>query len=589
MLDLNAYTQQDAPLPGQGFEGLETEKQDKNSLPHGCSPINEILPLLKGAKRSGNGWVALCPAHDDRTASLSITEGTDGRVLLKCHAGCSVEKITEALGLTTADLFPTKTEGRGVPKTEAGRRVHLYADAEGLPLYRKTIRSYSDRTKNAFFERYEAGQWIKGLGGIKQTLYNLPGLNTPGPVFLSESEKDADSVIELGLVASAFGGAENWKAQHAEILAEREVIILEHNDEPGRKAAEKAARDLAARSCNVKIIPGETWGTAKGADVSDWIEAGHTAEELENKAKGIQHTPRILTPFKAVNLYTLLTLELPERGYIIGPVIPEQGLVMIYGPRGCGKTWVVDTLAYAAACGTIAFAHWKADRPRRTIIIDGEMPAISNQHRFASIIAGFEAEPPDSSYIKIITPDLQERNMPNLSTEEGQEAIQPFIDEAEFVIVDNLASLARHGRENDSESWLPVQTWLLGLRRQGKAVILVHHAGKNGNQRGTSSKEDVLDTVISLRRPADYTPGEGARFEVHLEKARGVYGPEAMPFELTLRTDNGAVKWISRTIEDAEKDRAFELKADGLTVREIAAEMGISKSKVQRMLKEAGE
>ena len=68
------------------------------------------------------------------------------------------------------------------------------------------------------------------------------------------------------------------------------------------------------------------------------------------------------------------------------------------------------------------------------------------------------------------------------------------------------------------------QRWLLSLRRRGVSVLFIHHAGKGGQQRGTSRREDILDTVIALRRPHDYSPKEGARFEVHLEKARGLYG-----------------------------------------------------------------
>ena len=76
--------------------------------------------------------------------------------------------------------------------------------------------------------------------------------------------------------------------------------------------------------------------------------------------------------------------------------------------------------------------------------------------------------------------------------------------------------------------------WELSLRRQNKSVLLIHHAGKGGTQRGSSRKEDVLDTVMSLRRPPDYSPTQGARFEVHFEKARGFYGPDAEPFEAQL-------------------------------------------------------
>jgi putative DNA primase/helicase len=91
--------------------------------------------------------------------------------------------------------------------------------------------------------------------------------------------------------------------------------------------------------------------------------------------------------------------------------------------------------------------------------------------------------------------------------------------------------LCRGGKENESESWAPIQEWILSLRRRGISVLFVHHAGKGGAQRGTSKREDVLDTVIVLRHPDNYSPSDGARFEVHLDKARGVYGEQAQPLK----------------------------------------------------------
>src|SRR5437899_1361562 len=61
--------------------------------------VTEFLVLLHGVRKSGNGWEACCPAHEDRDASLSIREGTDGRILVHCHAGCPVESVVRALGL----------------------------------------------------------------------------------------------------------------------------------------------------------------------------------------------------------------------------------------------------------------------------------------------------------------------------------------------------------------------------------------------------------------------------------------------------------------------------------------------------------
>ena len=95
---------------------------------------------------------------------------------------------------------------------------------------------------------------------------------------------------------------------------------------------------------------------------------------------------------------------------------------------------------------------------------------------------------------------------------------------AEVVFLDNRSTLVHGGRENDAESWDEMQQWLLKLRRINKTVVLVDHAGRGGfNARGTSKREDVLDTIIHLKRPSDYEPDQGTRFELHLEKARGVW------------------------------------------------------------------
>ena len=98
-----------------------------------------------------------------------------------------------------------------------------------------------------------------------------------------------------------------------------------------------------------------------------------------------------------------------------------------------------------------------------------------------------------------------------------------------------------------------MQNWLLQLRRQGVAVLLIHHAGTNGRQRGTSRREDALDTVIALRRPDDYSPEQGARFEVHFEKLRNrVDSAGAVPFEVSIETITAGrqegIRWCSRDL-----------------------------------------
>jgi putative DNA primase/helicase len=111
---------------------------------------------------------------------------------------------------------------------------------------------------------------------------------------------------------------------------------------------------------------------------------------------------------------------------------------------------------------------------------------------------------------------------------------------------------------------------------------VIHHAGKGGGQRGTSRKEDALDSVISLSRPPGYSAAEGARFEVRFTKSRGFFGNDVEPFEA--RFVDGA--WSTSEIVADDSDAALAAyRAEGLSIRQIAERSGLSKSAVDRRLK----
>src|SRR6516162_1697857 len=79
-------------------------------------PLENVLSAIGDYKKAGDGYKARCPAHEDRTPSLSINETEDSTVLLKCHAGCSTEAVVKALGLTLRDLFPRVAETPRKPR-----------------------------------------------------------------------------------------------------------------------------------------------------------------------------------------------------------------------------------------------------------------------------------------------------------------------------------------------------------------------------------------------------------------------------------------------------------------------------------------
>jgi putative DNA primase/helicase len=284
-----------------------------------------------------------------------------------------------------------------------------------------------------------------------------------------------------------------------------------------------------------------------------------------------------------------LALEIKAREMVIAPWLPEKGLAMIYAPRGIGKTHLGLSAAYVIAAGK-GFLGWQAPKPRRVLYIDGEMPEVTLQERLRAIESRFRAELPDPDYLRLLSADRTEGGLPDLCTDEGQGEIDAAIGtETEVIFVDHLSALARSARENEGDDWVPLQGWALAHRRDGRAVVMIHHAGKGGAQRGTSRREDVLDTVMSLKRPDDYSPEQGARFIVEFDKARGIWGENALPFLATYEERDGAAVWTHTVLRDVELKRVVELTREGKSLRDIeeATDGRISKSKAGRLLQQA--
>jgi hypothetical protein len=293
------------------------------------------------------------------------------------------------------------------------------------------------------------------------------------------------------------------------------------------------------------------------------------------------------SPLITIELKNFLELNLPPRELLLHPWLPKSGLCMVHAFRGIGKTHMSLGIAYAVAKGG-DFLGWKAPKARNVLYIDGEMPAAILQERLARIVL-MSGDSSLSGKLRIITPDLQIGClMPDLATLEGQQSINRQItDETDLIIIDNLSCLAPSIKENDASDWALIQTWVLNLRAQGKSVLLIHHSGKSGGQRGTSKKEDVLDTVIALERPKDYDSSQGARFIVKFEKSRGFCGDDSKSFEAQLVNENEQFSWKIQSIEDSTYHKVISLYNDGATQTDISIDLSINKSNVSRHIKRA--
>lgn len=320
------------------------------------------------------------------------------------------------------------------------------------------------------------------------------------------------------------------------------------------------------------------------ADVSDLYRDG----QLKTIRKMIQNSIKLREPsgrpLKIVSLNSFLDIEFPPRENLLSPWLQQQGLCMVHAYRGMGKTHFSLGVALAVATGR-DFLNFKAEGSYGVLFVDGEMSATLVQERVTKTIQGLEIS--SDVVFNILTPDLQEYGMPDLTTYEGQKRLSPFIDDSiDLIVLDNLSTLCGSMQENKGDSWQPIQGWILGLRAAGKSVLMVHHDGKSGQQRGTSKKEDILDTVIQLKRPANYSPQEGAVFEVHFTKARGLHGQDVEPFIASLKTsDDGKQFWETKNIEDSVRGKIEVLIADGYSQKEISEELDISKGYVSKIVK----
>ena len=224
----------------------------------------------------------------------------------------------------------------------------------------------------------------------------------------------------------------------------------------------------------------------------------------------------------ALTLDELRTHRFPPRPTLLMrdgvPIVRAGHIGEVVAGRGIGKTWLLQSLGLAAASkATVLGFH--APSPCRVLYIDGEMAAEDLKDRFALLERLLRVG--HGATVTTVAADWQDEYLPRLDTQVGQDAVEPFIAAADLIILDNRSCLFDPEGEKDPAKWQPAQDWLLSLRRRGKAVLMAHHANRQGGAGGHSKPEDPLDLIINLARPDDYSADQGSRFVVTFEKSPG--------------------------------------------------------------------
>jgi hypothetical protein len=590
------------------------------------------LGLGQHAKQS-----ARCPFHDDKHNSFSIWKNGPGLWFFKCHAGCghgdeitflekyfgssnqeATKRYLEMAGVngatpaaakppsTAAPGLTSKLDWRACVKAFTEKHVEqlakwrgysvefsrwlkendligLYAGYIAFPVY--------DRSGNVVAAHYRLkdGSWRYVPPGAKVRPLVIGKLLPGDTIHPFESYWDAFAFMDVsgerhGIIVTR--GASNGALVADVISQDAKVYLWPQNDVPG----EKWVKDICAR-VNVAVKRAKI--PKRHKDPNEWTFAGATADDLlaamvhaEVLRKAEKNWIDALNE-SVITSTELRSLELVPRKKLLGDWFCEGDLGFIFAFRGVGKTWLALAIAWALSTGG-KLGNWQAHESVKVLYVDGEMPPDLIRDRCEGLKGSTAVN------LEFLNHEiLFERTgkVLNITKPEVQQAItQRCVNTgSKVLILDNLSTLASGMRENEADSWELVNNWLLDLRRRKIAVIIIHHAGRSGEMRGTSKREDNVFWIIALddtKKNAD--DKRGARFVSRFTKPSRNTQEEVPAYEWHFVTDNatGEVSISHRLAQTM--DVFLGLIEDGVTeCSEIAGEMKTSKASVSRMAKQA--
>ena len=388
------------------------------------------------------GHTALCPAHDDNRNSLSLNEGSDGRVLFKCQAGCSVDQILAALSLSK----PTN----------------------------------SHNSKSSRRELYRLSEILKA-----------DPLET---VFICEGEKDADTLVEHGLIATTNNdGAGKWQETYSTTLEGRRVAILPHNDDKRKKHADHVARSLYGKAESIRVV--NLPKLPLGGDISDWFKAGDTAKELREL---VQNAP---VYEDAGRLSTFLSW-----GEFMGIKISQAAPIAFTLKRGeigllsavtnLGKSTLIRNASLALACGKEFPPVVECGQPHKVLLLDFELSLERLQPDLQAMSKAFTAN--EQRLIKenffVACDRLIDDEPLSLSKHSNQILRHATAKKIDLIVVDTMSAAFHLRDENDNaEVTRFVLKPLRNLARKLDAALLLIII------LGNLEAKEVINQIVFIR------------------------------------------------------------------------------------------
>jgi hypothetical protein len=444
---------------------------------------------LTGARKSGAGMMAKCAAHDDRVDSLSIAEGEDGRTLLNCFAGCTLDEITAAYGKTPADLFPDKAA-----------RDYITVEYQIKQAVTSAVVAYHVRRegpdgKNFYWKGPDGRTGLNGTPVADLPLYGVERLtDADRRVVVVEGEKAADALRGRGIptVGTVTGAAATPAVTVLEALRDRDAVLWADNDEPGRAHMARIASHLATVAASIGMA---TWTDApKGGDAADY--SGNPWDII------LAAQPYLIAARIAPTMAAFIS-ETDVEDALIPGLIPTGGLVVFVGEPRSFKTMSALNLGFTVAYGT----EWLGKLPETTgdvLYIGEEGSRAALRDRLTAMARALGITLGGNDRIRIL-----HRAGIRLGDAASWRIVEDTLKamrDPKLVIIDTLARTMT-GDENSAQDMnaalRPLQQIIADF---GVTVVVVHHSNKYGEgragkrMRGSSALWGAADNILAFKR-----------------------------------------------------------------------------------------
>lgn len=452
-----------------------------------------LLPYFGNYKKFGPNFQCHCPWADehhkngDKNPSFTLFEAGNGH----CHVAnesYSAREIAEKIGCP----IPNQNSSTTQPE-----KIYPYTDENGNSIYEKVRqpgKKFTQRRPDG------AGGYVFNLKGVTRLLYHLDRLIKTNPdetIFITEGEKDVETLEKFGLVATTSGAADSWRDEFKKYFENRNVVIVPDQDEPGQKLCNKIIESIGDCAKSIRIV-----NVSQGKDITDWVELGKTKKDFEdllsnaspidpNSVKKIYNDPIHLVPIR-----TLLEKKIQTVDWIVQDLLPGGGLSIVAASPKTGKSTLARQLALSVARGQ-PFLGRSTQQGHVFYFALEERERVVQKHFLDMGSTGEEDIKIHSGLIN--SPQAMEKFCCVVKEEKPT-----------LIVIDPIAHLSSIRDFNDYGSVIAALSPFISLAQDtGSHLCLLHHNRKGSNITidsvlGSAALSGSVDTIILLSYKESY-------------------------------------------------------------------------------------